>query len=549
MTVARRRSLALTTVALLGAAAVAACSGGGAGGSAGSGATHQVPQVAGPGESVTDTEIPQLDVGLSGAVNTLDPTLRSDSGIYVQPLGMEALLRIGPDGELQPWLASEWEQVSDTVYEYTLREGVTFWDGTELTSEDVKYSWEYLAAPESRRANFYSSVQSIDAPDERTVRVTLKQPDASWQYTPAMFYAIVFQKEHAEQNAATFGQPGTLAIGTGPWKFDSLNPTSGMELSAYEDYWGGEPPVERVSVTFFADDNSMALALRAGEIDIAPLVNGPEGFDAAAGGGTVTTVPTCGTALLSLPTQTAPWDDVHVRRAVAYAINREDVVAATQGRASGPLDLLISPILMRPLGSDDEVQAALDEVERYPYDPEAAAAELARSGSPDGFSATIPAYPGAEAATQVIAAQLAELGIDLRIDPVGDTEWFGAVSGPPDQRPLTFSETGACSPDPSWNDIWLGSANLAQGSTNVANWAPADVDQLLAAGLATQDPAERLGIYTNLLHRLSEDVPYVPLYAEGTTYASTTYDIAGYGSFWYSTPWVLNVVPRTDGAS
>jgi peptide/nickel transport system substrate-binding protein len=501
-------------------------------------------QLAAPGQPVSDEEIPQLDVGIVGDAPTFDPTIRSNIGTYVEVLGMESLLRINSDGEIGPWLATDWEQVSDTVYEYTLREGVRFWDGTELTSQDVKYSWDYLRRPESRRANFYSSVESIETPDKYTVRVTLNQPDASWKYTPAMYYSVVFQKEFAEENAADFGQPGTLVMATGPWEFDELNPTSGVELSANEDYWGGKPPIDRISVKFFADDNSMALALRAGEIDLAPMVGGPKGFDSAAGGATTTTVPICGTALLSMPTQTEPWDDVHVRRAVAYALNREEIIAATQGRAGGPLDTLISPILLRSLASAEEVEVALDTVPTYPHDLDKAEAELAKSSVPDGFSFTISAYEGSTEIVQVIAAQLAEIGIDLEIDPLLDAAWFAQITGPADERPLTFSETGGCTPDPSWNDIWLGSENLGESLLNVANYAPAEVDRLLADGLSTQDPKQRLEIYTALLRRLGEDLPYVPLYAEGTTYASTTYDIVDYGSYWFSSPWALNVMPR-----
>jgi peptide/nickel transport system substrate-binding protein len=501
-------------------------------------------QLAAPGKAVSDQEIPKLDVGMIGDAPTFDPTIRSNIGTYIAVLGMESLLRISSDGELGPWLATDWEQKSDTVYEYTLRKGVKFWDGTELTSQDVKYSWDYLRRPESRRANFYSSVKSVDAPDRYTVRVTLKQPDASWKYTPAMYYSVVFQKKFAEAHRGTFGQPGTLMVATGPWKFDRLNPTSGVELSANADYWGGKPPIERISVKFFKDDNSMALALRAGAIDLTPMVNGPKGFDAAAGGAATTTVPTCGTALLSLPTRTAPWDDVHVRRAVAHALNRQEIIAATQGRAGGPMDTLTSPILLRSLGTEAEVEAALKTVPTYPHDLGKAKEELAKSKVPDGFSATISAYQGSTEIVQVIAAQLKQIGIDLEIEPLVDSAWFANITGPAANRPLTFSETGGCTPDPSWNDLWLGSKNLGKGLLNVANYAPAEVDRLLADGLATQDPKQRLEIYTKVLRQLGEDVPYVPVYAEGTTYASTGYDLVGYGSYWFSSPWILNVKPR-----
>jgi peptide/nickel transport system substrate-binding protein len=538
----RWRRLALVVAGILASGALAACTDNSPGSSNGA-EPLGADQLAGPGQAVSDAEISQLKVGIPGEVPTLNLLDNPQSGFYAISLGLESLLRIDSEGRLTPWLASEWRQVSDTVYEYTLREGVKFWDGTELTSEDVKYSWDLLRAPTSRRADYYASVERVDAPDKYTVRVTLKQPDASWQYTPAMFYSVIFQKDFFEQHEETFGEPGTLVMGTGPWRFDSLNPTSGMELSAHPDYWGGEPPIERISVQLFRDDNSMALALRAGEIDLAPVVNGPEGFDAAAGGGTTTTAPICATALLSMPTQTEPWDDVHVRRAVAYALNREEIIAATQGRATEPLDTLISPILLQSLATEDEVEAALDTVPTYPHDLDKAEEEMALSTVPDGFSFTMK-IPNANAAVaQVIAAQLEEIGIELEIETMGDTAWYGEIGGPPDDRPLTWTESGTCTPDPSWDSIFLGSDGLEAG-LNIANYAPAEIDRLLTDGLTTQDPKQRLEIYTAILQRLAEDVPYVPLYAEGTTYASSTYDIVDYGSYWVNSPWALNVKPR-----
>jgi peptide/nickel transport system substrate-binding protein len=532
------RRAALALAGIVAAVLLAAC----ADNSPGSGSTDSDPansvRTAAPGESVSAEQIASLKIGILGQVATFNPLENIASGLYFNSNVVESLLRLDANGDLQPWLATGFEQTSDTVYEYTLREGVTFWDGTEMTSEDVKSSWD-LRIEEDQP--FFASVDTIETPDEYTVRVTLKQPDASWQFTPALFYSNVFQKKFYEENKETFGLPGTLVMATGPWQVDSLNPTTGAELSAYEDYWGGKPAIDEISVKSFAEDNSMALALRAGEIDLAPSVNGPRGFDAAAGGGTITTVPTCATTLFSMPTQTAPWDDVHVRRAVAHALDREDIIGATQGRAAGPLDTLISPILLESLASKEEVAAALETVTNYPHDP--AKAELAESQIPDGFSGEVVVPASAAPAAQVIAAQLEEIGIDLEVKQVGDTEFTSALVGPPAERPVSVVETGACSPDPSWDDLFLGTLPDGEPSTlNVANYVPAEIDTLMDEGLATRDPQQRLDVYTAILQRLGEDVPYVPLYAEGNTYASNDYDIVEYDSYWVNEPWALNVV-------
>jgi peptide/nickel transport system substrate-binding protein len=141
--------------------------------------------------------------------------------------------------------------------------------------------------------------------------------------------------------------------------------------------------------------------------------------------------------------------------------------------------------------------------------------------------------------SQAIAAQLKAIGINLKIKAVTPTEQIPIIIGDPKKRPVMWTPTGACSPDPSWDDLFI-----ANGALNEANWHPKDVDDLVANGLLTQDPKKRLEIYASIQKRVAEDVPYVPLFLEGTSYASNKYDWLGFGSFWQSTRWALNLKPR-----
>ena len=541
----RRRRTALATAVAISLATVVGCtasssgSGDGTTDEAGDGGTSA--RTAAPGQAESKEKIPEFTLGIMGKIPQLDPVDNIEAGLSVNMNALEPLLRVDKSGEIQPWLATGYEAVSDTVYEYTLREGVKFWDGTELTSEDVKYTWDRSIELDGRPG--FASVDTIETPDKYTVRVTLSQPDAAFQYTPTQFYAAIYQKDHAERSGDSFGQPDTLVMGTGPWQVDNLSPTTGMQLSAFEDYWGGPPPIEQLSVKFFADDNAMALALRSGEIDLAQGIASPDVFDAAAGGGTIRTAPTCATALIAMPTDVAPWDDVHVRRAVAHAINREDIIAATQGRAGAPLETLISPMMLDPLGSDEEVEDALASIPRYEHDVEKAKEELAKSSVPDGFSVEFKVITSNSSVAEVVAAQLTEIGIDTTVVAMQDTAWYAEIGKP--EKPFTFSETGACTPDPSWDDIFLATDESGEPTgINVAGYAPPDVIDLRTQGLTTSDPGARLRIYTDLLTRLAEDVPYVPVYAEGATYASSMYDVAEYGSYVLNYPWLLNLMRR-----
>ena len=161
--------------------------------------------------------------------------------------------------------------------------------------------------------NFSPNVKSITATGSYTVAVTLSRPDASWPYDPPALG--VFEKKFYEEHKAKFGSPGTLIVGSGPWEFDSLDTTTGAELSANPNWWGGRVNVQRISVKFFYNSNTEALAFRSGELDFDPLIVGPKSF-AAASGANMLNVPSCTLDSFAMNTHLPGWDDVHVRRAV-----------------------------------------------------------------------------------------------------------------------------------------------------------------------------------------------------------------------------------------
>lgn len=290
----------------------------------------------------------------------------------------------------------------------------------------------------------------------------------------------------------------------------------------------------------FGSDTSLALAMRSGDVDVAPIVAAPASFRSSSGADVVTRS-TCATSLFSMPTQRKPWNDIHVRRAVAYAFDKEALLKATSGANVQALDYLIAPSLLEGLGSAEDADKALKTVPTYEHDLKKAKEELAKSPTPTGFTDAMVSTN--EQATlrvsQAIAAQLKAIGINLKIKAVTVTEQVPIILGDPDKRPVMWTPTGACSPDPSWDNLFL-----ADGPLNEANWHPKDVDALVTSGLTTQDGKERLKIYTQIEQRVAEDVPYVPLFLEGTSYASKAYDWLGFGSFWQSTRWALNLKPR-----
>src|SRR5262249_16659275 len=150
--------------------------------------------------------------------------------------------------------------------------------------------------PGSELATTYASVKTIKATGRYTVRVTLKHPDASLPYWLGDWPAQIFEKRFQQAHKTTFGQPGTLVMGTGPWIPGSLDPPSGEELRANPRYWRGKVPIEHISIKFLSDENSKALAFRAGELDVVPDVAAPTSFAA-----------TAATKLISVPSCQSGW--------------------------------------------------------------------------------------------------------------------------------------------------------------------------------------------------------------------------------------------------
>src|SRR5262249_52012179 len=157
---------------------------------------------------------------------------------YVAINAVEPLTILTAEGEFKPWLAERAEQVSPTEWEYDIRDGVKFWDGNPVTVDDVIFSLEHYGAPESVGVGYFVNVDSIEPADDDPVKVTLTNPDPTWPYTVASGYSAIFEKAYFEANEDTYGDPGTLVMGTGPWKFESLDPTAGAELVANPDWWG-----------------------------------------------------------------------------------------------------------------------------------------------------------------------------------------------------------------------------------------------------------------------------------------------------------------------
>jgi peptide/nickel transport system substrate-binding protein len=486
--------------------------------------------------------VPLLRVGTNFSIPTLNPAKPGYSS-YVTDLSLETLLKIvGPDNKLEPNLATSVSEPNPDTYIYHLRSGVKFWDGNAMTAVDVAFSLNYYRSPGSPAAYQFAGVKSIAADGPSTVVVTLSQPNAAWQYVPADVPGV-FEMKFFQAHEATFGNPGTLIMGTGPWEVDSFDPTTGAELSANPNWWGGAVPIQHVSVKLFTEETSLALAMRAGEIDLDPYILDSKTF-ATTSGAKLESTNTCDLGVFEMNTQTPPWNDIHVRRAVAYALDRTNIIAAAGGYNS-PTYTYIPRSAFLELASTSQVNSLFNSVPTYSYNLAAAKAQMAESAYPHGYNTVLNEYNYGSSVdiSEVVAAELQKIGINAQVKVAPSlTAWEAIATGPAGKRITNFS-TGWCpGPDISSYGFSLGSWNLAQGQWNGANWAPPSVDSLLKAGVATSDPAKRFTIYSRLLRILQTDLPYIGLYQEGTSIAlSSKFTVPNYNVNSMSGAYALDV--------
>lgn len=485
-----------------------------------------------------------LNVGMVGSVSCLG-NVNCPGALEVNGNALEPLQVVGPDKKVHPWLAESVERPNATTYVYRLRKDVKFWNDAEMTSADVVASLKF-----HRRTAAYQfvGVKSITASDPKTVTIKLEQPDAGWPYRVANFAMWVTEKKFLDAHRANFGKPGTLVMGTGPWSFKSLDPTSGAELVANPRYWGAKAPFERLAFKFFSDESSAALALRAGAIDMAVPAS-PGSFSDTAGLSSpgsrarLVRVESPNVYAFSMNTQVSPWNDVHVRRAVAYALNPVDL-AKSNGGFGTVVPTFYSPQLLESLVPRAQVDEALRQVPTYRYDVAKAKAELAKSAHPNGFSTTLKTYQFGNwpQANQAIAAQLKAIGIDAQVKTISQSAWFAEIVSGPTSRPPVFNQWGVASPDPSSLNYAVGTANVAPGLYNTASWKSPEADALIAQSVATSDPSKRLAAYVKLQQLMAKDVPYVPLFTQQQTLAlSKKLTWSTYDPFYYSRPWALEI--------
>ncbi|MEO9650406.1 MAG: ABC transporter substrate-binding protein [Roseobacter sp.] len=349
----------------------------------------------------------------------LDPTSAAagaiDSVLYSNVF--EGLTRFASDGSIVPGLAKNWDISEDgLVYTFSLNAGVTFHDGTSMDAEDVKFSLDRILAEDSANAQkaLFAAISSVEVVDPLTVRITLSEPNGNMLFNLAWGDAVIVAPESIEgikQNP----------IGTGAFKFVEWVQSDKIELVRNDSYWGPSASLEAATFKFISDPTAAFAALMAEDIDYFANYPAPENlpqfeadprFQVLIGS-------TEGETILSTNNKMPPFDNALVRQAIAHAIDRNAIIDGAMFGYGTPIGSHFAP----------HNPAYVDLTEQSAYDPEKAKALLSEAGFADGFETTLylppPAY--ARRGGEIIAAQLAQVGITAKINNVEWAQWLESV--------------------------------------------------------------------------------------------------------------------------
>jgi peptide/nickel transport system substrate-binding protein len=378
-----------------------------------------------------------------GQIPTLDPA-QVNLGIVAGELLsnlFSGLVQFDEELAIVADLAEDWTVSEDGLeYTFTLRDGLTFHNGDTLTANDFIYTYERTTNPDfaSPQANKLELITDITAPDDLTLKITQSAPYAPFLATacsrgPGRALAPISKRAVEEMGDEQFGM---APVGCGPFKIDpdTVEVGGGFEMVAFEDWYGGRPPLDKVIVQLVAEPSTLLSAIEAGDIDmvdIVPLI----GYDQIAALDDITMVEAAGTNWygITMNYKRPPWDNPDARMAVAKAIDSEDLIkTAFFGHSTASVGPLAPAFgwVYRPADEIDNPQA---------FDLDAAK-ELAASAGLDGVKVNLIGTAANQRENEVIRGQLSEIGLDIQIDQMQtnayserrtagdyDMTWLGSV--------------------------------------------------------------------------------------------------------------------------
>ncbi|MFV0452431.1 MAG: ABC transporter substrate-binding protein, partial [Propioniciclava sp.] len=437
-----------------------------------------------------------LVAAISGEPDKLDPSsTTSYNSFQVLENVYDTLVEPDEDLAMQPALAESWEVSEDQLtWTFTLRDGVTWHDGTDFTADDVVYTYKRIIDEELSPSWRFAAVTEVTAPDDSTVVITVDAPTPTLLSSLGSFKGMgIVQQANVES-----GEINTAPIGTGPFKVDDFKQGDSITLSANPDWYGGAPKLTGVTFRFISEPSTALASLKSNEIQWTDVVP-PQQVESLASDAEVQlgTIGSNDYWYLAANEAKEPWDDVRVRQAIAYAIDREAITQAAQYGNATVNQLAI------PASSEWYTEYA-----PYSTDLDKAKSLMAEAGVDQAtmtFLATSD-YPETVTVGQLLVDQLSEIGITVEINTVDFSTWLDE-QGKGNFDLLMMGWLGNLDPEEFYY-----SQHHSEGANNYQGYSNAQVDELLDNGRLETDVEARRTAYADAAKIIADEVSYLYLY-------------------------------------
>lgn len=507
-----RRIVALTAGAAAAALALSACA-----------PASDAPTAAPDWELTAETPAPSGDIDSFTWANYAEPYSLDYAYAFDYADNMvlsnvcESLLRLNPDYTLSPGLAEAYEQTSPTTWVYTIREGVSFHDGTPLTAADVVASMRRHLDPAvgSSWYSVYQNVASIEQTGERQVTVTTTIPDSQFNLGLGGSAGVIESAATLAADGTDYGNSTGLVNCTGPFELSEWKSGESITLTRFDGYWDESLRAKsgEVRFVFMNDATARVNALKSGDVDgswMLPVDGIPQ--LQASGAGDVYFGLSTATSNLIVSNLDGPLGDLRVRKALMFALDRQGILDAA-AKGYGEVSNALTQESVWGGASEATRDEAFSGLEEYPNDLEQAKALVEEAGVAGQkiVFATAPIGNDFTVVSQATAAAAQSIGLEAEIKTVTPNAYTALFSDPSAREgvDLFYTVWYLSSPDP----LEMYGVLRTGEFSNYGNWSNPEFDELATQAVGTMDPEERAKLTSRLQHIANEELPWLPLFA------------------------------------
>ncbi|MED1791859.1 glutathione ABC transporter substrate-binding protein [Brevibacillus nitrificans] len=452
-----------------------------------------------------EVEAKDLVVGLTGDPVSLDPHNATDTiSSLINYQILDTLVAFNDKMEIVPRLAESWTVSEDgKTWTFKLRQGVTFQDGTPFNAEAVKTNFERLADKSkklSRRVLIGQFIDKITTNGDYEVVFQLNTPQGPFLNNLAVTASGILSPKSIKENEQGIAKN---PVGTGPFTFKEWTPGNQVVLEANQQYWGGKPGVKSVTFKPVPENAARVIMLETGEADVIEKVPASE-FERLKSNDEVQVIsrPTNRVLYIGINTTVAPFDQVKVRQALNYAIDRETLVNKLY---EGRVKLATASVAAQTFGYSD--------VGAYPYDVEKAKSLLQEAGVKEGTKLRLILAANViqdRPAAEFVQNSLQKVGFDAELKILELGSYLETLKDPSTYD--LFVRGAAASTGDA--DSVLSDGLLSTSATNYSHYANPKVDEWIKAGSAQTKPEERQKSYAEALKLIKEEAPWISLHED-----------------------------------